>query len=299
LGKKSAPDAPDYRGAAEAQAESSKDVTRDQTYANRPNQTTPFGSSTWTPTVTVDPATGEKVTSWGQNVQLTPEMQRALDAQNSVNVGRSELGAGMLDRIGNEFGDTMDWSKFTGAGGGVGGADSYRGRAGDALMSAFNERMNPKFERSTASLETQLRNRGVKPGDEAYDQALADLRQSQGDQFNQAMYQAQQLESQEGQRMQGMDLTSSQYDTQRRQQEIAEEMQRRGFSLNEVNALLTGQQVGMPNMPSFNPSSRAESTQYMQAAGQQGQHDLDVFNSQNAMFGQMMGALTSPFSFGL
>ena len=289
-------DAPDYEAAAEKQGESSMEVTNYQTHANRPNQETPFGSQTWTETSGIDPTTGKPVPRWTQTTTLTPEMQRALDAQQNVTTGRSEIGANMMNRVANEYGPTMDWSKFTDAGGGVGGADAYRGRAGDALMSAFSDRMEPKFERATASLETQLRNRGFKPGDEGYNQALADIRQSQGDQFNQAMYQAQQLESQEGQRMQGMDMTSSSYDTQRRQQEITEEMSRRGFSLNEINALLTGQQVGLPSMPGFNQAQRSETVQYNQAAQNQYQASLDAANAQNAMVGDMMSAVTSPFS---
>ena len=38
-------------------------------------------------------------------------------------------------------------------------------------------------------------------------------------------------------------MSASQYQNQLRQQAIAEEAQRRNMSLNEMNALLTGQQV--------------------------------------------------------
>ena len=48
-------------------------------------------------------------------------------------------------------------------------------------------------------------------------------------------------------------------------------MQKRGWSLNEINALISGQQVGMPQMPSFNPAAAAEATQYNTAAQNQGQ----------------------------
>jgi SOS response regulatory protein OraA/RecX len=37
-------------------------------------------------------------------------------------------------------------------------------------------------------------------------------------------------------------MSSANYQNQLRQQQIAEDMQRRGYSLNEINAILTGQQ---------------------------------------------------------
>ena len=52
-------------------------------------------------------------------------------------------------------------------------------------------------------------------------------------------------------------MTQSKYSNQIRQQQLTEAMQLRGFELNEINALLAGQQVGMPQMPSF---AQAESS---------------------------------------
>lgn len=76
-------------------------------------------------------------------------------------------------------------------------------------------------------------------------------------------------------------MQQSQYQNQLRQAAIAEEMQRRGMSLNEMNALLTGQQVGMQQMPQFNAAQRSEPVQYMQAAQNQYQANLDAANMAN------------------
>jgi hypothetical protein len=98
------------------------------------------------------------------------------------------------------------------------------------------------------------------------------------------------------QRMQGgsqdfqQQMQASQYQTQLRQQQIAEEMQKRGWTLNEINALMSGQQVGMPSMPGFNTASKSDTTNYLGAAQAQGQADLDRFNAeQQAMQGMMSG----------
>jgi hypothetical protein len=46
-------------------------------------------------------------------------------------------------------------------------------------------------------------------------------------------------------------------------------MQQRGFSLNEINALLSGQQVSTPAMPNFSNASAAQPAPIYQAAADQ------------------------------
>jgi hypothetical protein len=77
---------------------------------------------------------------------------------------------------------------------------------------------------------------------------------------------------------------------QLRQQAIAEEAQRRGMSLNEMNALLSGQQVNMPNMPTFNAAGRAETPNILGATQMGYDAALGATNAQNAAFGNLLGA---------
>ncbi len=321
--------APDYEAAAERQGESSKEVTNMQTWANRPNQVTPWGSTTWDASASRDPATGQPITQWTQNTSLTPEGQKALDDQFAIQGGRSDLARSLFPRAQEEFGQEMDWSKYgdfqqgpqAGTLRGSLGADAtqinpsqrYYDEAGDALMSQFDARMAPKFGRDTAALETQLRNRGFNPGDAGYDQALEDMRTSQNDAYSNAAFLAAQLAGQEGSRMYGMDMGARQQqmdelgfgnetvgqqfglDTAEtnaantlRQNQLAEEMQRRGFSLNEINALISGQQVAMPNMPGFSNAGRAAGTDYTGAAQNQYQADQNAANAGNAFLNSIM-----------
>ena len=69
----------------------------------------------------------------------------------------------------------------------------------------------------------------------------------------------------EGQRL-GQAKTMAEYANKLRQSGMAEEMQKRGFSLNEINAIISGQQVAMPNMPGFESAQRSETTDYSGAA---------------------------------
>ncbi len=324
--------APDYTAAAEATGESSKDVTNMQTWANRPNQNTPWGSTTWESQAAIDPATGKPMTQWTQNTTLTPQAQQALEDQFAVQGGRSNIARELLPRAQQEFGNQMDWSQFQeladapqagtlsrGLGADatqVNPSQRYYDEAGDALMSQFDQRMAPKFQRDTAALETQLRNRGFNPGDAGYDQALQDMRTSQNDAYSNAAFQAAQLAGQEGSRMYGMDMGARQqqmdelgfgndtttkqfgldtaeanYQNTLRQQQISEEMQRRGFSLNEINALISGQQVAMPTMPGFSQASRAAGVDYMGAAQNQYQADQNAANAKNAFANSVMGMI--------
>jgi len=109
MGKKSPPPAPDYVGAAEATAKSSRELATANTTANRPTQVTPWGTSSWASSAGVDPSTGLPVTNWTQNIELTGPQQQALDAQMRVQAGRSDLAEGLIGRAGQELGTPMDW----------------------------------------------------------------------------------------------------------------------------------------------------------------------------------------------
>jgi hypothetical protein len=347
VGKKT-PEPPDYRGAAEEQAQSSREVTNMQTWANRPTQNTPWGTSEWTTKGVWDPAAQQRVNQWTQNITLDPREQQALDDQMRLKAQRSGLAGGMYERVAQEFDPIMQWDQFQEMGGvpmtpeqealqrslsteGLTNLDPsqrYSQRAEDAIYGQFERRNEPRFEQERAATDTQLRNQGLRPGDEAYDYAMSQLDQQQNDARLGAQYQATIGSGAEAQRMLGMDaetrqqmcgergqqgqfanqaagqafgmagtgfgqeMQQSNMQTQVRQQQIAEEMQKRGFSLNEINAILTGQQVNMPNMPDFKNATKSETAQYNQAAQNQFQADMDVFGATPAQRQMMMDAAT-------
>jgi len=100
---------PDYSGAAVAQGEANREVVRDQTFANRPDQFTPWGATSWTPYQATDPATGEATTAWSQTQSLTPELQDILNKQIAIQSGRSDVAGALTGRMGTEFTQPMDW----------------------------------------------------------------------------------------------------------------------------------------------------------------------------------------------
>ena len=82
--------APDYRGAAEEQGESSKWNTEYQTNANRISQYTPWGSSEFSQSMGPN-----GMPQWSQETRLNPMDQQILDQDRGISLGRSGI-AGQL-----------------------------------------------------------------------------------------------------------------------------------------------------------------------------------------------------------
>jgi len=214
--------------------------------------------------------------------------------------------------------------------GDIGNPADFRTAAEDATYNRFTSRLDPQFSQRAEALEAQLRAQGLNPGDQAYDNAMGDFERERTDAYAQASYMANEAGRAEAGQMfdqsafragfsndtraqQISDMLrvgganfdeareASGFNTTMRQQQIAEEMQRRGYTLNEINALLTGQQVATPGMPEFNTANRSETPQYMSAAQNQYAAELDSFNAGNAALqgmlagGASIGSAFMPF----
>ena len=90
LFKTSTPAAPDPVATANAQSAANEETARLQAKLNRVNQTNPFGSVTYND---LGNDQYEQVTSYA------PDVQRALEAQNSLTAGTSQLALDQLGRI--------------------------------------------------------------------------------------------------------------------------------------------------------------------------------------------------------
>lgn len=353
MGKKDAPDPPDYRAAAEEQGESSERIARQQTYANRPTRITPFGTEEWSATQGqggttsyTNPFTGQTYEipnvggagpeEWTQTTTLSPELQAALDDQQGITRQRSGIAQGLMSRVGDELGPMVDFDDYQALQGAnpeqlqrgldysgasqVGDPNDVRNRAEEALYGRSTSRLDPMWEQRQQDMEIKLRGQGLTPGDEAYDRAMGNLERGRTDAYQTAQNEAVMGGGAESDRMFGqmmarrgqdvseinrqgtfgntasgqqfnMGMTGAGFNNQLRQQQIAEEMQRRGYSLNEVNAALSGQQVALPNMPDFQNANRGQATQYLGAANMGYQGQLDQFNAEQGAFQGLMSGL--------
>lgn len=396
---KEAPPAPDYASAAQATAEGSRKVTEQQTWANRPDQLTPWGETKWENTPTYDPTTKQTLNRWTQTQTLSPDAQGALDSQLSLTRGRSDLAGGMMGRVADEFGGQMDWEQFGGQAKGVnaeaidmgdlppgaatinaqtynapslqrgldysdasevGDTGGYVNRAEDALYDRRTSRLDPIFNQRSEALDVKLRNQGLTPGDQAYDAAMGNFTRERTDAYETAQNEAIMKGGAEASRMFGMDVTrrgmdvgetdamagfynqaagqqagldmatggqtfaeatgAATFQNMSRQQALAEqirvkdrgyaqgnqaadrqntlrtqkineELQKRGTSLNEMNALISGQQVQTPNMPTISLAGRAQGPDMLRAAEGEYSAALDRTNAANmGTQGLMSGA---------
>ena len=295
----------DFGDVAASQGEENAGVVRDQLYANRPNQYTPWGYSNWQQDESVD-ANGNPITNWTQTQGLTPELQDILNKQIAIQGGRSDIAGMLTGRMGAEFGQTMDWrglnpmgqrptAQYTLPEGDIDDPYQTRARAEDAVYQQAQSRIAPQQESQRAALETKMRNQGLGPQDAAWQSQISGQNNQFNDQNNQALWSANQAGLAESGQMYGQQMgmnqnaynqalgannqnfnqsmQGSQYANQIRQQQITEAMQKRGFSLNEINALLSGQQVGMPSMPNFSQAESAQPAPIMQGAAQQASID--------------------------
>lgn len=356
-GGKGAPPPPDYMGAALEQAKASKEVTNIQNWANRPNQTNPWGSTTWNTEKAIDPATGQEVTKWSQNTALNPQLQQALDSQIGIQNQRSGLAGSFMDRVRSEYGQPFDYSNAPafsfasapqnmttsvatqGLQRGLNMGDNpsmpqFDSNYRDTVARSLMERMVPVHERQQSQLETKLANQGLQVGSEAYTRALGDLGQRQaaerynaldtagseaqrlynmgmgarqqafqedvgaGQFGNQAASQAFQQDVAAGnfgnqamQNLYNMGRSAAMDQNAVRQQMIAEQMQRRGMSLNEMNALLSGQQVSMPSFGNFSQAQRSETPNILGATQMGYDAALGAANANNAATSNLLGGL--------
>jgi hypothetical protein len=119
-------------------------------------------------------------------------------------------------------------------------------------------------------------------GQQAQNQALMQQfgqGQQAGQFYNQAGQQAYGQELGANQQNFQQQLQQANYQNQLRQQAIAEQAQARGMSLNEMNAMLNGQQVQTPQMPSFMGASAGQAPNLLGAAQAQGQYGMQQYQA--------------------
>jgi hypothetical protein len=121
MSKKSGPPPPDYTALAEKTAQSSNDQLLQQNYANRMTQNNPWGTISYSSQAATNPdgsavldSQGKPVMSWTQNTTLNAQQQNALDQQQAIQSGRSDIAQSLMGQVGQQMQNgPMDFSGFT------------------------------------------------------------------------------------------------------------------------------------------------------------------------------------------
>lgn len=291
MGKK-APNPPDMTAAAEKQGQASKEITNMQTWANRPDINTPWGNQSWTPTHVRDPATGQDVTKWVQNNTLNPQEQAAKDAQDRITSGKSGIAEGLMKRAGGELNKPIDYNSAIKLQGMSGDPGAFYNKAGDTIMNQFKRYQEPQMAQQLDAKKAELVAQGLQPGDQAYDSAMTGLQNQQSMSRQNAMDEATKQSWQVGNQTFQNQMQQTGFNNTTHQGQIADMLQQQGFSLNEINSILNGQQINMPTMPNFSQASKSETPQYLQAANDQFSADSKAASMSNENAQSMMKGAT-------
>jgi hypothetical protein len=200
MSKKGGGPAPDFQGAAEQ-----------QTQANRPNQNTAWGSTSWQ-----QGPGGE----WTQNQSLNPQLQ------------------GLMDQGIQNQQQGIDYGALPGLTDGAAARDQ-------AITGAYNQatsRLDPRFQQAEDAQRTRMYNMGLTEGDAAYEQQTANFARDKNDAYSSAMNGAIAQGTQAGASLFNQSLAG-------RQQMLGEATQQMNQPMQGLNGLLAGS--GALNMPQF------------------------------------------------
>jgi hypothetical protein len=246
------PPAPDYTGAAVATAQGNQQAATQATKANRVNQYSPYGSSIYSQADPSDPNS-----QWSQNISLSPVGQQLLDSLNQSQLGTAGLEQGATNTVANTLNQPFDQTSPQ--------------ASTDKAYANITSRLDPQWNQRQQQQETQLRNQGVAPGSEAYDNAMRDFNYGRNDAYTQANTQA------------------MQFAPQTYQLGLAQREQ----PLNELNAIRTGSQVTTPQFGNVPQQQTVGGPNYSGATQATGTYDQNLYNQQVAQANAFNGGLFS------
>lgn len=331
----SPPPAPDYTGAAQATAAGNRDAAVQAQQGNMVNQNTPYGNLTYSQAGTW--ANGNP--QYQSNITLSPTGQALLDANNRSQLGLAGLQQGAGQNVANVMGQpfhyngpemqtSVDQQRVntnlnTSGVPQLPTADGNTLRqAQDAVYSQATSRLDPQWQTAETQKDTQLRNQGLTPGTEAYDNAMRDFNFAKNDAysgarnasiqqglaaeqaqfgmglqanqtgFNQALNQGQFANQATGQNF-NQGLAAGQFQNTAAQNALAQQAQLYNMPLNQLTALMSGSQVTNPQFGSSPQQQTTAGPNYSGAAQAQGQYGQGLYNSQVASQNAMTGGLMS------
>lgn len=233
-------------------------------------------------------------------VNLSPQEQAIYDTNQRIRSSLAGIGEEQLQRVYQNMSSPLDGSHLFDPSSFMdfdnlseittdptaGGMEQVR----DAMV----DRYQPLFDRRREDMKERLMVEGHNPGNESWENQFDDLGRQENDFYLGAMEKAgaeqQRLFSMEGQqRQQDMTERVQQYGMGRdwRGNQINEALTERNLPLNELNALRSGTQIGLPNMTPFQGQTfsapdfaGAEQETYNRAMYDQMRSD----NNRNALF---------------
>jgi hypothetical protein len=165
--------------ATDDQTKSNVDTANSNAVRNNVNQVTPYGSLTYDQSGGQYDYNGNFVPSYTATQTLSPTEQTAFDQTTALQGQARTIGGNVLDQVQRGTSQPLNFDNAPAA---PANEDAVISKAYDDLMSRFNTQHGV----DTSALDTQLRNQGVQPGTEAWDNAFRPLGQQETDAQTQA-----------------------------------------------------------------------------------------------------------------
>lgn len=259
----SPPPAPDYTGAATATAAGNKENTIAAQQGSMVNQTTPYGGINYQQTGTWEGTDNPRYTA---NTTLSPLAQDTLDQQLKASQGLGHLATDTLRRTEQAYQQPFDYSSV--------------GDVQNQAYQAQTARLDPQWQARDTQQETKLINQGLRPGGEAYTNAMRDYNNARNDAYSQA-------------RLNAINTMPQTY-------QLASAL--REQPLNELNAIRTGAQVQNPQFQQTPGQQYTPGPNYLGAATSQYGGAMNNYNAEvgqanafnSGLFGLGAAALGAP-----
>lgn len=268
------PTDPKVSSSADQQAQTGTAIA--QTWMNNPQRFNPYGTQTFERTgtqYTVD-AQGKQieVPTFTETIKFSPDEQRNYDLENQLNWQMGDMALAQLGRVEGALSEPMNLDGIPQM---KGSYEQYR----DDAVNRMRQYMTPELDRQQQQAYTDLANRGIREGSEAYREATALMNRQRSDADLQMYLNA----APEMQLAYGMDSNA-------RERAIQERAFLRDKPINEVTALTSGLQV---NSPQFTPY-QAGNIRPTDVAGQYNHFDqmrMQAWQAQQQQRSAMMSGL--------
>ena len=265
-----APTPPDPNVVAAAQTGSNVNTGVANSYLGNANERGPLGNVNYKVTGH-NQVDGHDVPSFTKTTTLSPQQQQLYNQQTAIGAQENGIAGQELGQLKQSLSTPLNYD-------GLPQAPAYDRQH---YEDAFNSRLEPQLQRDRAGLESQLANQGVRPGSEAYREAIALSDRGRNDSRSQSVLNAGNYADQE---------QASGY--QARDHAIQERTNLRSQPINEISTLMNGGQVTMPQFSQYRGGNVASTD--VSGIQQQGfQNQMGIYNgklqNRNAMFGGIAG----------
>lgn len=278
------PAPPDYASAARETAAGNASQAQIAQYGSMTNQVTPYGTINYTRQQVGTTPQGDPLNQWTQTMKLSPAQQALYDQNQALNQTLGNIAQTGVGYVQNSMDNPLDFSQNQA----LQAPGQIQQQASNAAYQNAAQYLDPQFKQSNAQLANRLANQGITQGSEAYNNAMLNAGNQQQQAYESARNQAY-LQGQHGAQQQYAQGLGT------RQQQIAEQQVLRQDPLNTLNAIRSGQQMQVAQMPQVGVSNPAalhatQGPDMLGAVTAQGQFNQGLYNAQSAAAGQTNAA---------